>query len=67
MQTLKIIGAAVFALFAVGSLFSLLGGSAPGGAFGTGQMAGRVLLILLFAALAVALWRSGNRRNPPRV
>ncbi len=62
----------MFALFAVGSLFSLLGGSAAPNAAGSsayaaGYMMGRIFFVLLCAAIASALWRSGNKRNPPRV
>lgn len=64
MQQFKIIGAGVFALFAIGSLFSLLGGGPGSG--NASSMALRIGAMILFAGLAVFLWKSGNTRTPPR-
>lgn len=79
MQTLKIIGAGVFALFAIGSLFSFLGrlpnilsaissSSAASGStnssYAFGQIAGGIIFTLLMGAIAWKLWKSATA---PRV
>lgn len=75
MQTLKIIGAGVFALFTIGSLFSFLGrlpkimnaissSSAASGStassYAFGQIAGGILFTLLMGAIAWKLWKNAT-------
>ena len=75
MRTIKIIGAGLFALFAIGSLFSFLGrlpqllnaisttSAARGGdssSFAFGQIAGGIIFTLLLGAIAWKLWKSAT-------
>jgi membrane protein implicated in regulation of membrane protease activity len=68
MQTPKIIGAGVCALFAIGSLFNALGSLTPGArASGGGSLAVSAVVFVVFAVLAAFLWRSATGRSGPRV